>query len=86
MGYMLFFGLLFGLRRWWWQADSYRPKRFRLMAVLLTMALAWALSAVFEFPHGWGIVWAGVLSSVVQLSSAWTPPAARIEGNQSPLA
>ena len=80
------FGLLFGLRRWWWQADSYRPKRFRLMAVLLTMGLAWGLSAVFEFPHGWGIVWAGVLSSVVQLSSAWTPPASRIEGNQSSLA
>jgi len=86
MGYMLFFGLLFGLRRWWWQADSYRPKRFRLMAVLLTMGLAWGLSAVFEFPHGWGIVWAGVMSSVVQLSSAWTPPAARIEGSQSPVA
>jgi hypothetical protein len=29
LGYLVFFGLLFGLRRWWWQTDSYRPKRFR---------------------------------------------------------
>ncbi|MFO1094566.1 MAG: hypothetical protein U0992_14865 [Planctomycetaceae bacterium] len=80
LGYVVFFGLLFGLRRWWWLTDSYRPKRFRVMSVLLTMALAAALMFVFEFEFGWGIVWAGVISSVVQLSSAWTPPAARIQG------
>ncbi|MBL8850916.1 MAG: serine/threonine protein kinase [Planctomycetaceae bacterium] len=79
-GYILFFGLLFGARRWWWHTDSYRPKRIRVMSVLLTMLLAWGLTAVFQFPHGWGIVWAGVISSVVQLSSAWTPPNARVEG------
>jgi hypothetical protein len=50
------------------------------MSVALTMALAAGLMFMFEFEFGWGIVWAGVISSVVQLSSAWTPAAARIEG------
>jgi hypothetical protein len=80
LGYIVFFGLLFGLRRWWWQSDSYRPKRFRIMSVALTMALAAGVMFAFEFEFGWGLVWAAVISSVVQLSSAWTPPAARVEG------
>ena len=78
LGYMVFFGLLFGLRRWWWQTDSYRPKRFRIMSVAMTMAVAAALMFTFEFAFGWGLVWAAVISSVVQLSAAWTPPAERI--------
>ena len=75
----MFFGLLFGLRRWWWQTDSYRPKRFRIMSVALTMLVAAGLMFVFEFAFGWGVVWAAVISSVVQLSASWTPPAQRIK-------
>ena len=79
LGYIIFFGLLFGLRRWWWQTDSYRPKRFRIMSVALTMLVAAGVMFTFEFAFGWGLVWAAVISSVVQLSSAWTPPATRVE-------
>jgi hypothetical protein len=77
IGYIVFFGLLFSLRRWWWHADRFRPSRFRLSSLVLTMMLAWLLSAIWEFPHTWAVVWAAVISSVVQIASVWTPPESR---------
>jgi amino acid transporter len=75
--YLIFFGGLFSLRRWWWHTDEFRPKRFRVSSLLLTAMLAWLLSVIWAFPHGWAVVWAVVISSVVQLSSVWTPPEER---------
>lgn len=74
IAYVAFFAGLFGLRRWWWQADSYRTKRLRIGSALLTALLGYALTAVVYFPHSWGVVWAVVISCVVQLAAAWTPP------------
>ncbi len=76
-GYLVFFGGLFGLRRWWWHTDEFRPKRFRVSSVLLTVAVAWLLSHLWAFPHAWAVLWAALLSSVVQLASVWTPPGQR---------
>jgi eukaryotic-like serine/threonine-protein kinase len=84
-GYMVFFGALFALRRWWHQADSFRKKRFRISSLLLTVLLAYVLSAVWAFPQVWGMVWAAGISSVVQLSAAWIPAeqrAALMEGQR----
>lgn len=82
LAYMIFFGLLFSLRRWWWHADAFRPARFRVWSLLLTMMLGWLLSVVWAFPHSWALMWAAVISCVVQLSSVWTPPEQRrIEAN-----
>lgn len=78
LGYIMFFGPLLAVRRWWWHADSYRLRRFSVMSLLLTMLCAFLLSTIWQFPQTWAILWAAVLSSVVQLSSAWTPPQARI--------
>jgi hypothetical protein len=77
LAYMIFFGLLFLLRRWWWHTDTFRPARFRVWSLLLTMMLGWLLSLVWAFPHSWALMWAAVISSVVQLSSAWTAPEER---------
>ncbi len=76
-GYAVFFGLLFGLRRWWWHADGFRTRRFRLTSLLLTVFLAWLIGSVWSFPRVWGMTWAAVICSVVQLASVWTPPAER---------
>ena len=73
----MFFGVLMSIRRWWWHTDSFRPARFRIMSLLLTMLCAWVLSTIFVFPNTWAVVWAAVVSSVVQLSSVWTPPESR---------
>jgi hypothetical protein len=75
--YMAFFGMLFLLRKWWWQADSYRSKRLRVSSALLTAALGYVLTAFIYFPHAWGVVWAVVISCVVQIAAAWTPPESR---------
>ncbi|MBA3315995.1 MAG: serine/threonine protein kinase [Planctomycetaceae bacterium] len=72
--YLAFFGMLFLLRRWWWQADAYRPKRLKVSSALFTALLGYVLTAIVYFPHAWGIVWAVVISCVVQLAAAWTPP------------
>ena len=77
LGYALFFGLLFGLRQWWWQADPLRVKRFRIGALLLSCVVAFCVPALVPFPQEWGICWAAAISAVVQLSAYWVPPSAR---------
>jgi serine/threonine protein kinase len=75
--YIAFFATLFGLRRWWWHCDSYRPHRFRILSVCLTALVGAIAARVWGFPVLWGTVWAASLSSVVQLAAVWTPPEER---------
>lgn len=77
LAFSIFFGLLFGVRRWWWHADPLRPALFRVSSVVLTVALAAILPVVFVFPWDWGVTWAAVMSCVVQLSANWAPPELR---------
>ncbi|MEZ6043765.1 MAG: serine/threonine-protein kinase [Planctomycetaceae bacterium] len=72
-GFMAFFGLLFAIRRWWWQADSFRKARFRVSSALVTLVLGAILTSVLPFPDGLGATWALAISAVVQLSAGWTP-------------
>ena len=74
--FMLFFGGLFAVRRWWWQSDSYRKSRFRVTSALLTLLAGAVIAGVMQdlaFPDSMGATWALAISSVVQLSSGWTP-------------
>ncbi|HSG69124.1 MAG TPA: hypothetical protein VLA12_01845, partial [Planctomycetaceae bacterium] len=68
-----FFGLMFALRQWWWQVDSFRPARLRVMSILVTVLVAFFLPWLVGFPFELGILWAASLSAVVQLSACWTP-------------
>ena len=72
--YLAFFGLLFLFRKWWWQSDAYRSKRLKISSALFTALIGYVLTTIVYFPHAWGIVWAVVISCVVQLAAAWTPP------------
>lgn len=72
-GYVVFFALLFGLRRWWWRIDSFRVKHFSIGSALVTALLGFFIPAFFAFPQNWGMAWAGAISLVVQLSSGWIP-------------
>ncbi len=71
--YIVFFVGLFALRRWWWHTDLLRKARFQLGSAIFTLALGYILTAVFLFPHDWGMMWALAISCVVQLSAAWMP-------------
>ncbi|WP_206028529.1 serine/threonine-protein kinase [Thalassoroseus pseudoceratinae] len=77
LGYAVFFGGLFAWRRWWWHADTFRPKQFRLLSVLLTAFVGWIWAMMVGFPIVLGVTWAAAISSVVQLTAAWVPPMER---------
>ena len=77
-GFMIFFGLMFLVRRWWWQADSFRKSRFRISTAIVTLVLGMILSQMLPFPEILGATWALAISSVIQLSSGWTPPGDRL--------
>lgn len=77
LSFVLFFGLLFGLRRWWWHADALRSKRIRVTSMIFTVGTG-ALAAVASgFPILWALSLSAAISGVVQLASAWMPLDAR---------
>ena len=74
--FMIFFGALFFIRRWWWQIDSFRSSRFRVTSALFTLLVGVVITGVlqeFSFPDALGATWALAISAVVQLSAGWTP-------------
>jgi Protein kinase domain len=77
-GYMVFFGGLLALQRWWRQADSFRRKRLAIGAIIPSALVGLAITALFPFPTVWGTVWAASLSATVQLSATWLSPNERV--------
>lgn len=74
--FMIFFGVLFAMRRWWWQVDSFRSARFRISSALFTLLVGVVITGIlqqFSFPDALGATWALAISAVVQLSAGWTP-------------
>ena len=70
-GYVIFFALLFGVRRWWWHTDSFRPKRLRVASLLLTLTVSGLLGLVLRFPLQSAIAWGVGIAVVVQLAAPW---------------
>jgi hypothetical protein len=78
VGYLVFFGGLLALQRWWRQADSFRRKRLAIGAIIPSALVGLAITALFTFPTVWGTVWAAALSATVQLSATWLSPSERV--------
>jgi hypothetical protein len=76
-GFVLYFAALFGIRRWWWQADAFRSKRFRVGSVIFSGLVAFLVPAAFAFHQDWGLLWGVAISTVVQLSAPWVAPKER---------
>ncbi len=76
-GYMMFFALLFGVRRWWWHTDGFRPKRLRVLSLLLTGSVSSLLGLAIQFPLAAAVGWGVGIAIVVQLSAPWIDPALR---------
>ena len=76
-GYMMFFGLLFGIRRWWWHTDGFRPKRLRVLSLLLTVSISALLGLMLRFPLSAATGWGLGIAIVVQLSAPWVAPELR---------
>lgn len=75
---MAHFALLFAALRWWRVADPLRRSRFSLWAVAVAVVGEWALHQVLPAPQPWGMLTAGLLAAVVQLSAPWEDPRQRL--------
>jgi serine/threonine protein kinase len=71
--FMMYFALLFALRRWWWHTDSFRTSRVRVASLIGTFLLSILIPIFVAFPFSWSVLIATSLSAVVQLSAAWCP-------------
>jgi hypothetical protein len=69
--HLVYFGGLFGLLRWWRQADPLRKHRFSLLATTVCVLWAWCMHLLFSFPQPWGFALAATISVAVQLSAPW---------------
>jgi len=77
MAYAACFGTLFLLMRWWRQANPLRSTRLSLWSLILSMAVAGAVAAAWQFPQPWLPMVAGTISVSVQLASPWVHPGKR---------
>ncbi len=83
LGYVLFFGVLFLVRRWWFHVDSYRPARIRVSSIGVTALVGLLLSAIGQFPPEWAVSWAVAISACSQIAAVWVSPDHRAAPKQS---
>lgn len=69
LGYALFFAVLFGLRRWSREMDIRRQHRFQFYSLFAAMLTAFLASVLISFPQWYGILWAGAISTTIQLAT-----------------
>jgi len=75
--YLLYFGALFVLLRWWKQADPLRGSRLSLWDTAVCVLFAYLGTEIWQSFHPWGLLAAGTTSLAVQLAAPWVPPKQR---------
>lgn len=78
--YLIAFGALFLLLRWWRSADPLRASRLSLFSVFVSGLVALIVSDALGFPQPWLVMVACAMSVSVQLASPWVHP--RLRGSQ----
>ncbi|MDG1873507.1 MAG: serine/threonine-protein kinase, partial [Mariniblastus sp.] len=78
-GYLIFFGVLFGILRWWRQADPVRKTRLSMLNVLICLIWATLFSHLLNLPLTSNCIIAVVISVSAQLASPWFHPDSREE-------
>jgi hypothetical protein len=69
--YLIYFGGLFALLRWWGQTDPLRSVRLSWMATAKCVVGAWILSMFLPFPQPWGYLLVVTVSVATQLAAPW---------------
>ncbi len=77
LGYAVFFGGLFVVRRWWIDLSVDRSKRVSFGRLFSAGLAAFLVTVFFEFPAIPAMAWAVTLSATVQLAAPWSPPRRR---------
>ncbi len=80
MGFAWFFAGWLAMRPWSRDMDPMRRERFRSWNVIAAVATAFMMSWMFKFPQVYAMLWAGTISTTVQIASNWTPRPPMIEG------
>ena len=75
--YLIFFAGLFGILRWWIQADPTRTTRLSILSVSLCLIWAAVFSHVLAVPMTPNCILAVVISVSVQLAAPWIHPEQR---------
>ena len=75
--YLVGFGALFLLLRWWRSADPMRAARLSLFSVFVSGLMALMISDALGFPQPWLVMVACAMSVSVQLASPWIHPRLR---------
>jgi eukaryotic-like serine/threonine-protein kinase len=73
LGYVVFFGGLFFLRRWRLDADPQRTTQFGVWRLFTAFLWVAQITAFFDFPALPAFLWAILLSATIQLASPWSP-------------
>ena len=76
--YLVYFGGLFAILRWWTQTDPLRKVRLSLCATAVCVLWAWIVHIFCPFPQPWGFMLAAAIAVAVQMSSPWVSPQQRI--------
>ncbi|MDX1962974.1 MAG: serine/threonine-protein kinase [Pirellulales bacterium] len=75
--FVLFFGLLLSVPKWWTYADPLRERRFSLWGVLWIGLVACLIYMVAPFAQPWGYLIAMTTCAAVMIAARWVPPAER---------
>ena len=73
-GFLCFFGCFFALVNWSKQTDPLRTRRLGLWSLAASVIVGTLSSMVLAFPSGVAVLWAGVISASVQLTSPGLGP------------
>jgi hypothetical protein len=76
--YLVYFGGLFAILRWWTQTDPLRRVRLSLFATAVCVLWAWIVHVFCPFPQPWGFMLAAAIAVAVQMSSPWVSPKQRV--------
>lgn len=75
--FLIYFGGIFGISKWWLQADPLRNSRVSLWATAGCIFWAWLIHIFWAFPQPWGFMFAACTSIAVQLAAPWVRPSER---------
>ena len=82
--FLIYFGSLFLIVRWWRQVDPVRLRAFRIGSVIVVGLLGWVMAELWRFPQPWGGMVAVNIAFALQISAQWISPSRRemIEGSE----
>ncbi|HRX82525.1 MAG TPA: hypothetical protein P5307_25840, partial [Pirellulaceae bacterium] len=75
--FLIYFGGIFGITKWWLQADPLRTSRISLWSTAGCVFWAWLIQIFWAFPQPWGFMFAACTSIAVQLAAPWVRPSER---------